>query len=77
MVLIEHTDRGGQDSAMYPSDLRQFIAALAEGDGAWVATVVRDHGRHILLRLVRTRAGVDAPFSVADFPARVSSSLLE
>ena len=72
VVLIEHTDRGGQASGIYPRDLRLFVAALADGDGAWAATVVRDHGRHILLRLVRTRAGVDAPFSAADFPARVS-----
>jgi len=60
VVIIEHTDRNGSDDD-YPSDLRHFFRLLAE-DGLWSPSVVRDHGRYLTLRMVRTREG-DVPFS--------------
>uniref|UniRef100_A0A7S0IZV2 Calmodulin-lysine N-methyltransferase n=1 Tax=Calcidiscus leptoporus TaxID=127549 RepID=A0A7S0IZV2_9EUKA len=51
VVLIEHTDRG-PEAAEYPLDLVYFLE-MVEADGLWQPTVVRDHGRHITVRMVR------------------------
>jgi len=50
VVLIEHTDRSS-DSSCYPTDLLLFLKVVAE-DGLWRASIVRDHGRHITVRMV-------------------------
>jgi len=57
VVVIEHTDRSNC-SVTYPSDLLKFFAAIQE-DGLWSATVVRDEGRNITIRMVRRQTGDD------------------
>lgn len=56
VVVIEHTDRADSSGADYPPDLQNFFRVLAE-DGLWSPSVVRDHGRRITIRMVRTGAG--------------------
>jgi protein N-lysine methyltransferase METTL21A len=51
VVLIEHTDRSS-DPHDYPYDLQNFLKAVI-ADGLWSATVVRDLGRHLTVRMVR------------------------
>jgi predicted nicotinamide N-methyase len=51
VVIIEHTDRGNSAKTRYPNDLEDFLKAVIE-DGLWQPTIVRDHGRHITLRMV-------------------------
>ena len=53
VVIIEHTDRGNNsaDKTRYPTDLEDFLKAVIK-DGLWQPTIVRDHGRHITLRMV-------------------------
>lgn len=51
IVLIEHTDRGIL-AEEFPRDLQFFLDAIA-ADKLWRPVVVRDHGRHITLRLAR------------------------
>jgi len=71
VVLIEHTDRaGGESGGMHPEDMRQFISLLAK-DGLWTTKVVKDHGRHITLRMVRRNNG-DADDSM-NLPAQVQN----
>eukprot|EP00286_Rhodomonas_abbreviata_P006349 CAMPEP_0181338048 /NCGR_PEP_ID=MMETSP1101-20121128/28411_1 /TAXON_ID=46948 /ORGANISM="Rhodomonas abbreviata, Strain Caron Lab Isolate" /LENGTH=313 /DNA_ID=CAMNT_0023448717 /DNA_START=8 /DNA_END=947 /DNA_ORIENTATION=+ len=58
VVLIEHTDRDGKEvnnGGVYPKDLLEFLQEL-EADALWTPTIVKDHGRHLTLRLVRTLA---------------------
>ena len=50
VVLIEHTDRGGEQDE-FPLDLLSFLK-LVRSEGRWKPTVVRDYGRHITLRMV-------------------------
>tara|TARA_B110001452_G_C15141962_1_gene397625 strand:+ start:51 stop:896 length:846 start_codon:yes stop_codon:yes gene_type:complete len=50
VVLIEHTDRGGEQDE-FPPDLLSFLK-LVRSEGRWKPTVVRDYGRHITLRMV-------------------------
>ena len=52
VVLLEHTDRGSDESE-YPHDLANFLEAVAE-DKLWQPTVIRDHGRHLMIRMVWT-----------------------
>jgi predicted nicotinamide N-methyase len=51
VVIIEHTDRGNSAKTRYPTDLEDFLKAVIK-DGLWQPTIVRDHGRHITLRMV-------------------------
>ena len=51
VVIIEHTDRGNSAQTRYPTDLEDFLKAVIK-DGLWQPTIVRDHGRHITLRMV-------------------------
>jgi hypothetical protein len=51
VVIIEHTDRGNSAETRYPNDLEDFLKAVIK-DGLWQPTIVRDHGRHITLRMV-------------------------
>jgi len=50
VVLIEHTDRGVEEDE-FPLDMRHFLNLVA-AEGRWTPTVVRDHGRHITIRMV-------------------------
>lgn len=50
VVLIEHTDRDNDDTE-YPKDMCDFLQTIRE-DGLWQPTVVRDHGRHLTIRMV-------------------------
>lgn len=54
VVLIEHSDRGAWEGQAYgyPPELKNFFCAVEEA-GLWQASVVRDVGRHITLRMVR------------------------
>lgn len=70
IVLIEHTDR--QDCASeYPQDMRNFFR-LVEDDKVWFPSVVRDHGRHLTVRMVRIQPG-GLPFVFAELPVRESA----
>lgn len=68
VVLLEHTDRAGGPGRAYPKDLLAFLEAL-EADALWWPTVVGDRGRHVTLRLVRTRPGA-AAFAVRNMTPR-------
>ena len=52
VVLIEHTDRAGGDGQELPPDLVRFVAKAAT-EGIWHTAIVRNHGRHLTLRMVR------------------------
>jgi len=54
VALFEHTDLGVSETD-YPPDLSAFFRAV-ELDGLWLPTIVRDHGRHITLRMVHRDA---------------------
>jgi len=62
VVLLEHTDRADNEQE-FPPDLKLFLVAVA-ADGLWLPSIVKDHGRHITIRMVRTDVG-DPPFGGA------------
>jgi len=70
IVLIEHTDRGNC-ATKYPEDMLHFLR-LVEDDQRWFPSVVRDHGRHLTVRMVRIQRG-GSPFVLAELPARDSA----
>lgn len=72
VVLIEHTDRETGKGNDYPIDLMSFFKVLEAG-GLWTPSIIRDHGRHLTVRMVWMKEG-DAPFTVGDMAARASSS---
>lgn len=49
-----------------------FFKVLEVG-AIWTPTIIRDHGRHLTVRMLRTKEG-EVPFVVGDIAARSSSS---
>mmetsp|Transcript_5074 Transcript_5074/g.7355 ORF Transcript_5074/g.7355 Transcript_5074/m.7355 type:complete len:310 (-) Transcript_5074:136-1065(-) len=72
VVLIEHTDREGGDADSYPRDMLHFLALIAE-EKFWIPSIVKDHGRHITLRMT-ARKGTQEPFVA--LPARCSQKTI-
>jgi hypothetical protein len=70
VVLIEHTDRLTGNGDDYPSDLIHFFKCV-EKDALWTCTIVRDHGRHLTLRMVRTKTG-ETPFLMSSVAPRLT-----
>ena len=44
----------GASETEFPSDLVCFLSAVA-AEGLWAPAVVRDHGRHLTLRMAKAR----------------------
>ena len=60
----------GASETEFPPDLACFLSAVA-AEGLWAPAVVRDHGRHLTLRMAKARlarAASDTAHAHGTFP---------